>query len=450
MKFSYSILLFLCLLPVHALAQTPPSVVAGGTLKEGQKLDAVVAVVGKHPIYKSSIDAQAQLFVMQRGLTELPADSMMRLRRQILDAEIDQKVALAKADDDSITVSEQEVDQALDQRIKSYVARFGSEAAVEKAFGQTVTEIKSSPSIRDRTRETLLIQKEEEKSMPRVQNVSRQDVAEFLKLYRDSLPTVGAGVELATIVKLITPQTDQKQRSLTFARSLVDSLHHGSDFADFARRYSQHSTAASGGDLGAFFPRGTFLPAFEEAAFALKPGEVSEVVTTEQGYHIIKLLDRRGEEIHVAQILIKPTVSSADEAAARDSLELVRSRALSGEDFAKLATTFSDDPETRSFGGSLGKIRLEDLAAEQKSVVDSLKEGGVSHPIRIAYPGGRSGWQIVKLMRRVPEHKVSLDEDYRDLESAAIQWKQSQEAGKWLATARKTVYISIHDLAKYY
>ncbi|MDP4198968.1 MAG: peptidylprolyl isomerase [Bacteroidota bacterium] len=444
MRFSRFFLLIFFGLTIRAAAQAPV------TLKEGQRLDAVVAVVGRHPILKSSIEAQAQLFVMQRGMAEMPADSMMRLRRQILDMEIDQKVALAKADEDSITVTDAEIDQALDQRIKSYVARFGSESAVEKAFGQSISELKSTPSIRDRTRETILVQKEQEKSMPRVQNVSRQDVAEFYNLYKDSLPTVGAGVELATIVKLITPQGDQKQRSLAFARSLVDSLHHGADFAELARRYSQHSTAASGGDLGAFFPRGTFLPAFEEAAFALKPGEVSNVVTTEQGYHIIKLLERRGEEIHVAQILIKPTVSSVDEAAARDSLELIRARAMNGEDFAKLASTYSDDPETRSFGGSLGRIRLEDLAAEQRAVVDSLKEGEVCHPVKIAYSGNRTGWQIVKVLRHIPEHKVSLDEDYRDLEAAAIQWKQSQEAAKWLAAARKTVYISIHDLAQYY
>lgn len=426
-------------MPVHAQE----------AIKDGQKLDAVVAIVGKHPIYKSSIDAQAQLFAMQRG-GQLPADSLMRLRKQILEAEIDQKLALAKADEDSVSVSETEVDQMLDQRIKSYVARFGSESAVERAFGQSIAEIKASPAIRDRTRESLIVQREQEKSMPRIQNVSRQDVANFYNLYKDSLPTVGAGVELATIVKLVTPRADQKQRSLDFAKSLVDSLRLGADFADLARRYSQHSTAASGGDLGAFFPRGTFVPAFEAAAFALKPGQVSDVITTEQGFYIVKLLERRGEEIHVAQILIKPGISSADDAASRDSILAIRDRAMKGEDFAKLAMTHSDDPETRSFGGTLGSIRLEDLAPEQKAVVDSLQEGEVSLPIKIAYPGGKSGWQIVKLNRRIPEHKVSLSDDYRDLEAATITWKQSQAMARWLATARKTIFIEVHDLAQYY
>jgi peptidyl-prolyl cis-trans isomerase SurA len=440
-------LFFLAFAVACAFVQRPA--IAQPSVKDGQKLDAVVAVVGKHPIYKSAIDAQAQLFAMQRG-GNLPADSMMRLRKAILDAEIDQKVALAKADEDSIVVSETEVDQALDQRIKSYVARFGSEAGVERAFGQNIAEIKASPAIRDRTRESLIVQHEQEKSMPRIQNVSRQDVAEFYSIYKDTLPTVGAGVELGTIVKLVTVRADQKERSFAFAKSIVDSLKHGADFADLARRYSQHSTAASGGDLGAFFPRGTFVPAFEEAAFKLSPGQVSDVVVTDQGYYIIKLLERRGEEIHVAQILLKPGVSSADEAAARDSIMVIRDKALHGEDFTKLAQSYSDDPETRAFGGTLGAIRLEDLGPEQKAVVDSLKEGEISDPIKIAYPGGKSGWQIVKLIRKVPEHKVSLTEDYRDLEAAAIAWKQSQATARWLANARKNIYIEVHDLAQYY
>ncbi len=421
-----------------------------GPPKDGAKLDAVVGIVGKHPIYKSSIDAQTQLYLLQRGVMTTSADTLQRLRKQILDGEIDQKLWLAKADDDSITVTEAEVDEVLDQRIRAYVAHFGSEAAVKQATGQSVAELKASPTIREQARESLITQKEQEKSLPRSQTISRQDVKEFFAIYKDSLPPVGEAVELATIVKLVKVLPDQKGRSRAFAKSLVDSLHHGADFADLAKRYSQHSTAASGGDLGSFFSRGTFLAEFEAVAFNLKPGEVSDVVETDQGFHIIKLIERRGEEIHVAQILIKPTINSADESAIRDSLNLIRERATKGEDFAGLAREYSDDPETKPFGGSLGRSHIEDFASEQRGVVDSLKEGEISKPIHIAYPDGRSGFQIVKLIRKVPTHAVSLTEDYRELEAAAIQWKQTQEAVKWLAKARSTVFIDIHDLSNYY
>ena len=453
MKFRFLAITVLSLAPLvsivsEAIAQfTPP--------KEGDRLDAVVAIVGKHPIYKSSIDAQTQLFLMQRasstmGAANVSPDTIMQIRRQVLESEIDQNIMLAKADEDSVTVTEQDVDGQLDQLIKSYVQRLGSEAAVEKEFGRSIPELRASPDLRERTRENLIVQKERYKVLPPKESISRQDVEQFYTIYKDSLPTVPPQAELATIVKLVKPLPNQKQRSRAFAASLVDSLHHGADFADLAKRYSQHATASSGGDLGGFFPRGTFLPEFEAVAFALKPGETSGVVETEQGFHIIKLIDRRGEEIHVAQILIKPTVNALDERAVRDSLDLIRERAAKGEDFAKLAEQYSDDQETKSLGGSLGRIRLEELAPEQREVVDSLNEGGVSQPIHIAYPNGQIGFQIVKVVRKIPEHKLSVTSDYRELEAAAMQWKQSQDFTKWLANARKSIYIDVHDLSTYY
>jgi peptidyl-prolyl cis-trans isomerase SurA len=443
MKTLFLFLAALMGLSVAAHAQFAPP-------KEGDKLDAVVAVVGKHPIFKSAIDAQTQLFLMQRGLTNAGRDTLMKLRQQVLQTEIDQKLLLAKADEDSITVTEQEVDDQLNQLIKGYVGRLGSEAAVEREFGRSIAELKSSPDLRERTRENLIVQRERYKVVPAEQSASRADVEAFYRMYKDSLPRMGESAELATIVKLVKPLPNQKERSKAFAQSLIDSLHNGADFATLAKRYSQHTTAAAGGDLGAYYARGTFLPAFEEAAFKLKQGEVSDVVETDQGFHIIKLIDRRGEEIRLAQILIKPTTNAGDELAVRDTLLKLRDRAMHGEDFSKLATQYSDDEETKAFGGSLGHVRLEELAPEQRSVIDSMKDGEVSEPIHIGYSGGRTGFQIVKLVRKVPAHTISLSEDYRDLEAGAMQWKQQQAIVRWLAEARKSIYINVHDLSAYY
>ncbi len=425
-----------------ALAQFAP--------KQGQDLDAVVAVVGKYPIFKSSIDAQVQVYLMERGGGSASPDTVMALRKQILNQEIDEKLLLAQADADSVTVSEQEIDQQLDQTIKNYVQQFGSEAAVEKAFGKSIAELKASPEDREQTREALIVQQERSKVVPMLTSVPRSVVEQFYNLYKDTLPPVSEEVELATIVKLVTPHADQKEHARKTAEAILDSLQHGADFATMARRYSQDESAASGGDLGAFYPRGTFLPAFEEAAFKLKPGEISGVVETPQGFEIIKLLERRGEEIHVAHILLKPEVNALDEAGARDTLEMLRDSALAGADFTKLAEAHSDDAETRPFGGSLGKIHLEDLGPEQRAVIDSLQPGQISQPIHIGYSQNRTGFQIVKLIRKIPAHKLSLDEDYHDLEAAALQWKQSQELQQWFAKARNSIYVDVHDLASYY
>src|SRR6266404_3697584 len=142
--------------------------------KDGDKLDAVIAVVGKRPIYKSSIDAQTMVFMMRRGQANANPDSLMVLRREILESEINQKLILAKADEDSITVSEQEVDEQIDQQVNGLVTQLGSKAAVEQAMGRTIAEFKGSPENRELAREKVLVGKERYKILPPEQSVSRQ------------------------------------------------------------------------------------------------------------------------------------------------------------------------------------------------------------------------------------------------------------------------------------
>ncbi|MDP4229755.1 MAG: peptidylprolyl isomerase [Bacteroidota bacterium] len=415
-------------------------------LRDGDKLDAVIAVVGKYPILKSTIDAQLQLVLIQTGKTGASPDTVAKLRDQILQTEIDQKVLLVRAESDStISATESEIDERLNDRIKQYERQFGSRAEMEKAFGKTVAEINSSPELRDRARESILIEKLRGAKFSRPPVVSKRDMQEFYAEYKDSLPMVTAQVELATIVKLIKPDPLQKEKMKAFAKSLVDSLRNGADFSVFAMRYSQHSTAKSGGDLGGPYPRGTFLPDFEAAAFRLRPGEISDPVETDQGIHIIKLLDRKGEEIKVAQILLKPEASKKGEDSILFLIESLRKRALSGEEFGRLAAEYSDDQETKSIGGSLGRVRVEDLGAEQRSVIDSMQIGDVSRPVKISYSRTMTGFQIVKLIGRVEPHHPSLEKDYRDLEALAMQWKMAKDFSKFVSDARKSVYIEIRD-----
>lgn len=417
---------------------------------EGDKIEAVVAIVGKHAVFKSSIDAQLQLFLLQRGMTSVPKDTLMSLRRKILQQEIDQKVLLAKADQDSISVSEAEVEDRIEQQIRLYINQFGSEAAVEQQFGRPISELRIAPELRERARESLIIDRVRYANVPQLQSVPREDVVEFFSIYRDSLPEVSGQVEIASIVMLVKPQKDQRERSLAFTKGLIDSIRRGSDFGELAKRYSQDATAARGGDFGDFFPRGTFVAAFEEAAFKLQQGEVSDIVETERGFHIIKMVARRGEEVRLAQILIRPTATSQDEELVKSELLKIREKALQGEDFGKLAEQYSDDEESKALGGYLGRVRVEELSPEQRAVIDSLKPNEVSSPLRIAYQSGPRGYQIVKLLKRVPSHRVSLEEDYRELEATAIQWRGAKDMQAFLERARRSVYIEIRDLAQYY
>jgi peptidyl-prolyl cis-trans isomerase SurA len=188
---------------------------------------------------------------------------------------------------------------------------------------------------------------------------------------------------------------------------------------------------------------------YEEAAFKLKPDEISNVVETDQGFFIIKLLDRRGEEIRVAEILIRPTANVLDEGRVRDELLSIRERALKGEDFGKLATEYSDDPETNHAGGMLGRTPEDNFSPEQKEIIDSLHPGDISAPIHIG-DATQVGYQIIKLINRIPPHPASLKDDYREIEAMATQWKQADEIQKFITQAKSNVYMDVRDLGSFY
>ncbi len=423
--------------PLHA---QPP------ILRDGQKIDEVIAVVGKYPILRSTIDAQLQLALYQAGRTSLSPDSVSKFRKQILQGEIDQKALLVKAEHDTtITVSESEIDDQLNDRIKQYERQFGSRSEMEKAFGKTVAEIQQSPELRERARQQIYVEKLRGAKFSKPPVVSRRDVQTFYALYKDSLPSVTEQYELASLVKLIKPPAGEKERVKQLAKRIADSIRAGGDFAEFAKRYSQHATASSGGDLGGPYPRGTFIPEFEAAAFKLKIGEISDPVETDQGIHIIKLLERKGEEIRVAQILFKPTATKATEDSIYTMILALRDSLINGADMTRLTKAYSDDQESRDNGGYLGKVSPSDLGPEQRGVLDSMKVGDVSRPIKISFSKTVTGYQIVKLLNKVAPHQPTVNNDYKELEYATIQWKQMQDFQKFIADARKDIYIDIRD-----
>lgn len=438
---TFILLGLLAVLAPHAALAQP-----GGSIRDGQEIDGILAVVGKYPILRSTVDAQVQLALMSSGRHSVSADTLKLLHDQVLQTEIDQKAMLVKAEADTlITVTESEIDDQISDRIKQYQRQFGTQSEMEKAFGKTVEEIRHSPDLREKARQQLYIDKLRQEKFSKPPVISRHDVQEFYAYYKDSLPPVGEQVELSTLVKLIKPKVGELDRVKALARSIVDSVRSGGDFADFAKRYSQHPTASSGGDLGGPYPRGTFIPEFEAAAFKLRQNEISDPVETDQGIHIIKLLERRGEDIRVAQILLKASAGQADDDSVRRLVNDLRDSIINGADFARVAKTYSDDQETKENGGYLGKINLTDLGPEQREVIDSMKPGDISRPMKISFSKTVTGYQIVKLMQRISTHVPTVDGDYRELEYAAGQWKQMRDYQKFVADARKDVYIDIRS-----
>jgi peptidyl-prolyl cis-trans isomerase SurA len=269
--------------------------------------------------------------------------------------------------------------------------------------------------------------------------VGRFEVEEFYRTYRDSLPRVPEEVQLAHI--FVTPRVSDADKA--GARELLlrlrDSILAGADFAELARRHSQDAgTASQGGDLG-LVRRGQFVSEFESAVFALQEGQLSDIVETQFGLHLIQLQERRGDAVRVRHILLRIKTSGSEEDSARVFLGRLRTRALAGESFADLAREYSEDKDTKALGGNLGSFELDQLEGDLKAAIQPLREGEITEPVALTR-GSVSGFQIVLVKRRTPAHAMTLEGDYQRLEVLALNAKQFREYQQWVDELKSRIY----------
>jgi peptidyl-prolyl cis-trans isomerase SurA len=398
-------------------------------------LDKIVAVVGDEIILKSELDYQVQLTAYQNKLD--PNDPQLRSR--VLEALIDDKLILQQAILDSVTVTDDEVTRQLDSRIQNLTKQVGSQQKLEEVYGMSINKIRSE--FKDDMRKQLIIEKLKQQKFGDMK-VSAVDVRNFYDNYRDSLPQIPEQVTLSHIFMVPKPSEKAREQAYSLAKSLLDSLRNGADFAALAKKYSQDpGSASSGGDLG-WAKRGQFVPEFEHAVFDLKPGEISDIVETQFGFHILQLLDRRGDQVHVRHILIQIPHLQADDDSVIVLLDSLRSRAMADESFAKLAREYSQDQDTKDLGGDLGTLTVDQLEPSFLATVNKLKVAEISMPEKITY--GRSyGYHIVYLRDQIPPHKVSLDKDYDRLSNMALSMKQNQAYLNWINQLKSQIYLKI-------
>jgi len=246
-------------------------------------------------------------------------------------------------------------------------------------------------------------------------------------------------VELAHI--FIKPKPDEAAKAVarTKAQALLDSLKAGANFSDLAKRHSDDpGSAAQGGDLG-FVRRGQFVKEFETAVFSLADQQISGIVETEFGFHIIQLLERRGDAVHPRHILVKIERTQSSDSTTIALLDSLRRRALAGENFAELAKKYSEDKETALIGGNLGTAELEQLDKNFYPTVSGLREGEISPPVRLTV-GNSYGYHIVLLKQRTPAHAITLDQDYQRIETIALNYKRTKDYQSWLEKLKGEIY----------
>lgn len=398
-------------------------------------VDRIVAVVDKEIITESDLDQQLNLVALQNRLDPKEPE----LRKQVLESMVADRLILAQAILDSITVTEDEVTRVLDQQFQNFVRQAGSEQRLEQVYGKPIALLKRE--YRPVVRKQLLIQRVRQQREASIQ-VARREVEEFFEAYKDSLPKVPEEVELSQIFVVPKPDTALEKQTREKLNAIRDSILAGGDFADFARRYSQDGSAAGGGDLG-WAKRGlVFVPEFEAAVFALKEKEISPVIKTEFGYHIIQLLERRGESVHARHILLRVQKGPVSDSAAVEFLRSLRERAMHGESFADLARKYSEDENTKAAGGDLGRVAVDQLEPDFASVVKNLKKSEISEPHKVTL-GSSYGYQIVIMKDQVPPHDVNLAQDYRRVEQMALFVKRQREYARWIDEMKKNIYVDI-------
>ena len=411
--------------------------IAVSLLAQTTVIDKVVAVIDNEIILQSELDFQAAVYASQRGMDPKSPE----LRNQILNAMIDEKLVYAQAELDSIVVTDAEVAQRIEYQISVLKQQYGSEASIETMYGMSLEKIKRE--LREDVRKNLMVQRLREKNFAPVE-ASRREVEEFYQTYKDSLGMIPEKLRIYHIFR--NPKTTDKVKVQyrEFAQAVLDSIKQGASFEEMAKKYSEDpGSKAYGGDLG-FVKKGVFYPQFEAAAFALEVGQMSDVVETPVGYHIIELLERRGESIRTRHILFKfKTDEGADLEAIEFLTELRDSVVKEVNTFQYYAKRYSEDKETAPFSGDLGTFYINQLDKNLLDVVSKLKQGEISFPKRIDYGQGIYGYHIVYLQSRVPQHPASLEEDYAELKRLADEYKKQKQYETWVASLRDKIYWEV-------
>lgn len=403
-------------------------------------LDGIVAVVGDEIILYSEWMQEAQGFAIQQGINPATqTEEFERIKSSVLESLINSRVLLAKAEEDTVTVDDQQVEAELENKIQYFIQQLGSKEKVESQFGKPIHKIKKD--FFEEQRKLLIVNQVQQEKLQPIQ-ITRREISRFYEQMRDSLPQRPPMVKMGHILKEIRAGQATRQAALNQIREIQNRLENGEDFAQLARAYSQDpGSASSGGELG-FVERGTFVPEFEEAAFALKDGEISGIVETQFGFHIIQMIENRGEEVNVRHILIQMERSEGDETVVRDEISAIRDSIVNTDaTFEEMARKYSDDEESRESGGDLGWLPANSLQIpEFRQVADTLQSGEISQPFKT-----RFGYHIVRMEDKREAGPLQPDTDWKRIRMMALNYKKQKVLQDWIEELKKKIHIEIRE-----
>ncbi len=415
-------------------------------------IDEVVWVVGDEAILRSDIE-MARMQAEQEGV-KWEGDPDCRIPEQLAV----QKLFLNQAALDSIEVTESEIMQGVDQQINAWIQMVGSKEKLEEYRKQSVAEMRSD--LHDEFKNRELIQRMRRKLVENVK-VTPADVREYFRdLPLDSVPMVPTTVEVQIITMQPRIPIEEINRVKDRLRDFTERVQTGrTSFATLARLYSEDpGSGAQGGELG-YTGRGMLDPNFAAVAFNLSdPKKISKIVESEYGFHIIQLIDKRGDKINCRHILLKPRVSQSD----IDST-LVHMRVLTEDlnnkkfTFDEAATMLSDDKDTKSNRGLMSnnsesgrtsRFEMKDLPTEVARAVEKLDVDSVSEPFTMINARGKTVCAVVKLKSRTPAHKANMQEDFQVLSNVVLNRRKDETIRNWVKEKIKSTYVKMDDRYK--
>lgn len=415
----------------------------------GFVVDKIIAKVDNYIVLKSELETAYQAYLAEGNTQSQEA------RCELFNRLIINKLMVAKAEIDSVIVTDVEVDGNTEQRMAMILQNSGnSPEQLERVYGKTLEQIKVE--LREQIREQL-IAREMTNVITKDITVTPAEIKKFFnKIPTDSLPFYSSDVEVAQIVRTAKVSAEQEEEARRKLLDLRERLLKGENFTELAMKNSEDQSAQyNGGELG-YVGRGAMVPEFEAQAFKLKLGEISQPFKSPFGFHIMQLIDRRGNEYNSRHILISAVPSDEDIKQAEKFLDSIRTKIINDKlKFEQVAKEISDDANTKGLGGFFTdadgstRISMRDIDPVVYLNIDTMKVGNISKPLRYRTDDGKEAVRILYFKTKLPPHVANLKDDWSRIQSAALAEKKDLTLDRWFNKARQDVFINIDPAYNY-
>ena len=413
--------------------------------QEAQVIDRVIAVVGQNIILQSDVESMYLEYRLQGGIK----GSASELRCEILEDLMFQKLMLNQAEMDSITVTDEQVNADVDRWISYFISQVGSQENLEKYYKKTMPEIRED-LFRVR-KDNLLVQQVQQNILANVEVTPSEVKKYYYNMSKDSIPMVNSKYEIAHLVKKPPITLDQKLEVKDRLYKMRKRILNGERFSTLALLYSEDpGSAKKGGELG-FKGKGEFVPEFEAAAFNLREGEISEVVETEYGFHIIQMIERRGDFVNVRHILLTVKVAPEELQVAYNELdsiaELINNDSIT---FDEAVRRFSDEKDRINGGILVNPVTggtlfdASELDHQVSVVVSTMNVGDMSVPVPMKTSDNKDACRLIYLRKKTEPHKANLKDDYTLIRDLTMQKKREEIIDKWIADKSGKAYIKVN------